>query len=100
MKRKSKLVKGESALQAKKSLFIKFLTGLLVVWFLIFGNVAKIERSNHMPGNITFIEDLECELITISAELAQTTLQPLTGRTAARIVALAAQITATVAKAL
>jgi capsule polysaccharide export protein KpsE/RkpR len=49
---------------------------------------------------ISLIEELESELITASAELAAACLQPLTGRTAQRVVALAAQITGTVAKVL
>jgi hypothetical protein len=49
---------------------------------------------------INLIEELETELITLSDALASACLQPLTGRTAQRVVALAAQISGTVAKVL
>tara|TARA_R110002124_G_scaffold86016_2_gene222824 strand:+ start:719 stop:937 length:219 start_codon:yes stop_codon:yes gene_type:complete len=72
------------------------------VWFLILATSPWSPWINypHDKIELTFIDEMESELIAASAALAETTQQPLTGRTAARIVALAAQITATVAKAL
>ncbi|MGV8953251.1 MAG: hypothetical protein ACOH2M_19295 [Cypionkella sp.] len=49
---------------------------------------------------INEIEELESELITMADALAKVTLQPLTARTAARIIQLSSRISETAARTL
>jgi hypothetical protein len=87
----------------KKAMVFMYLTQTYGLCFVNAWHHRHCKGAQNMTTyahEMSLIEELESELITMADALAKLTLQPLSGRVAAQIIQLTARITETVARTL